>query len=126
MTALGQDTLVICDTVSLPEGDIVYFSLAKAAANPDPSHHRPGVMADVASSPDTFDRNVEIEYERNSERYAFLKWGVRVATGLVRLEVVKGKAILFRVNGDGFDADFCSRTEYTDRDFRPIGRLSFA
>lgn len=33
------------------------------------------VMVDVAGSADALDRNVEIEFERNGERYAFLRWG---------------------------------------------------
>ena len=33
------------------------------------------VIADVAGTPDAFERNVEIEYQRNSERYQFLRWG---------------------------------------------------
>ena len=33
------------------------------------------VMADVFGTPEAFARNVEIEYERNRERYQFLRWG---------------------------------------------------
>ncbi len=33
------------------------------------------VIADVFGSPEAFERNVEIEYERNQERYQFLRWG---------------------------------------------------
>ncbi|GAB2626621.1 aconitate hydratase AcnA [Nocardioides ginkgobilobae] len=33
------------------------------------------VMADVFGTPEAFERNVEIEYERNRERYQFLRWG---------------------------------------------------
>jgi aconitate hydratase len=33
------------------------------------------VIADVFGAPDAFARNVEIEYERNRERYQFLRWG---------------------------------------------------
>ena len=33
------------------------------------------VIADVFGSPEAFQRNVEIEYERNRERYQFLRWG---------------------------------------------------
>ncbi|MCX6401259.1 MAG: aconitate hydratase AcnA [Propionibacteriales bacterium] len=33
------------------------------------------VMADVFGTPESFERNVEIEYERNRERYQFLRWG---------------------------------------------------
>src|SRR3954449_2898243 len=33
------------------------------------------VIADVFGTPQAFARNVEIEYERNRERYQFLRWG---------------------------------------------------
>ena len=35
------------------------------------------VMVDEFGTPKAFERNVEIEYERNGERYEFLKWGSR-------------------------------------------------
>ncbi|MEJ1092324.1 aconitate hydratase [Microbacterium istanbulense] len=33
------------------------------------------VIADLFGRPDAIERNVEIEYERNGERYQFLRWG---------------------------------------------------
>jgi aconitate hydratase len=33
------------------------------------------VVADIAGRPDAFVRNVELEFDRNRERYAFLRWG---------------------------------------------------
>ncbi len=33
------------------------------------------VIVDVAGTPDAFERNVEMEYQRNGERYQFLRWG---------------------------------------------------
>ncbi len=33
------------------------------------------VMVDVSGSPDALARNVEVEFQRNGERYAFLRWG---------------------------------------------------
>ena len=33
------------------------------------------VIVDEFGSPKAFDKNVELEYERNAERYKFLKWG---------------------------------------------------
>jgi aconitate hydratase len=33
------------------------------------------VIADVFGTPEAFERNVEIEYQRNRERYQFLRWG---------------------------------------------------
>ncbi len=35
------------------------------------------VQVDVFASPDAFKKNVELEYERNAERYAFLRWGAK-------------------------------------------------
>ena len=35
------------------------------------------VMVDEFGTPKAFDRNVELEYARNGERYEFLKWGSR-------------------------------------------------
>src|SRR5260370_27119484 len=33
------------------------------------------VVADVFGRPDAFDRNVDLEFQRNRERFAFLRWG---------------------------------------------------
>ena len=33
------------------------------------------VQVDQSANPDSFDKNVEIEFDRNGERYSFLKWG---------------------------------------------------
>ena len=33
------------------------------------------VQVDQSAKSDSFDKNVEIEFERNGERYTFLKWG---------------------------------------------------
>jgi aconitate hydratase len=33
------------------------------------------VIADLFGTPDSFARNVELEYQRNKERYQFLRWG---------------------------------------------------
>ena len=35
------------------------------------------VIADVFGRPDAFERNVDLEYQRNRERYQFLRWGQR-------------------------------------------------
>ncbi len=35
------------------------------------------VQVDVFASPDAFRKNVELEYARNAERYAFLRWGAK-------------------------------------------------
>ncbi|WP_278360500.1 aconitase family protein, partial [Thermobifida fusca] len=39
------------------------------------------VIVDVFGRPDAFERNVEMEYERNRERYQFLRWGQNAFEG---------------------------------------------
>ncbi|GAA4805375.1 aconitate hydratase AcnA [Nocardioides caeni] len=54
------------------------------------------VMADVFGTPEAFQRNVEIEYERNRERYQFLRWG---QTAFSDFKVVPpGTGIVHQVN----------------------------
>ncbi|SNT19197.1 aconitase [Micrococcales bacterium KH10] len=54
------------------------------------------VQIDVAGRPDAFERNVEIEYERNHERYQFLRWG---QTAFDDFKVVPpGTGIVHQVN----------------------------
>jgi aconitate hydratase len=54
------------------------------------------VIADVFGAPDAFERNVQIEYERNRERYQFLRWGQRAFTGFN--VVPPGTGIVHQVN----------------------------
>jgi aconitate hydratase len=54
------------------------------------------VIADVFGTPDAFARNVEIEYERNRERYQFLRWG-QEAFGDFKV-VPPGTGIVHQVN----------------------------
>ena len=54
------------------------------------------VVIDVAGSPEAFERNVELEYERNGERYQFLRWG---QTAFDDFKVVPpGTGIVHQVN----------------------------
>lgn len=65
--------------------DLATMREAVAALGGDPNKVNPlspaemvidhSVILDVFGSPDAFERNVELEYERNSERYQFLRWG---------------------------------------------------
>ncbi|CAM3207527.1 aconitate hydratase AcnA [Nocardioides dubius] len=65
--------------------DLATMREAMADLGGDPSKINPlapaemvidhSVIADVFGTPDAFERNVEIEYERNRERYQFLRWG---------------------------------------------------
>ena len=54
------------------------------------------VIADLFGTADAFERNVEIEYERNGERYQFLRWG---QTAFDDFKVVPpGTGIVHQVN----------------------------
>ncbi|HEY2299498.1 MAG TPA: aconitate hydratase AcnA, partial [Jatrophihabitans sp.] len=54
------------------------------------------VIADLFGTPDSFSRNVELEYERNIERYQFLRWG---QTAFDEFKVVPpGTGIVHQVN----------------------------
>ena len=65
--------------------DLATMREAMADLGGDPSRINPlapaelvidhSVVADVFGSPDAFERNVALEYERNEERYQFLRWG---------------------------------------------------
>jgi aconitate hydratase len=76
------------------------------------------VIADVFGTPEAFGRNVEIEYERNRERYQFLRWGqgafddfkvVPPGTGIVHQVNIEHLArVVFTRDIDG------QRTAYPD------------
>ena len=54
------------------------------------------VITDVFARPDAFERNVELEYQRNGERYQFLRWG---QTAFDDFKVVPpGTGIVHQVN----------------------------
>jgi aconitate hydratase len=54
------------------------------------------VIADLFGTPDSFERNVELEYARNKERYQFLRWG---QTAFDEFKVVPpGTGIVHQVN----------------------------
>ncbi|MCK6418628.1 MAG: aconitate hydratase AcnA [Alphaproteobacteria bacterium] len=65
--------------------DLAAMREAMAALGGDPQKINPlvpvdlvidhSVMVDEYGSPKAFQKNVEIEFERNGERYAFLRWG---------------------------------------------------
>ncbi len=54
------------------------------------------VIADVFGRPDAFERNVELEFGRNSERFAFLRWGQQALRGF--RVVPPGTGIVHQVN----------------------------
>ncbi|WP_460781502.1 aconitate hydratase AcnA [Microbacterium shaanxiense] len=82
------------------------------------------VIADLFGSDNALERNVEIEYERNGERYQFLRWGqtafndfkvVPPGTGIVHQVNIEhlAKVIYDRVNGGVLQAypDTCVGTD---------------
>jgi aconitate hydratase len=54
------------------------------------------VVADVFGRPDAFARNVELEFQRNSERFQFLRWGQQALRGF--RVVPPGTGIVHQVN----------------------------
>ncbi len=54
------------------------------------------VIADVFGRPDALQRNIDLEYRRNAERYAFLRWGQQALPGL--RVVPPGTGICHQVN----------------------------
>src|SRR5690606_29498678 len=78
------------------------------------------VIADVFGTPDAFERNVEIEYQRNRERYQFLRWGqgafddfkvVPPGTGIVhQVNIEKLARVVFDKNGTVYP-DSCVGTD---------------
>ena len=86
--------------------DLATMREAVAALGGDPKRINPlapaelvidhSVQIDVAGTPDAFERNVELEYQRNGERYQFLRWG---QTAFEEFKVVPpGTGIVHQVN----------------------------
>ncbi len=82
------------------------------------------VIADVFGRPDAFERNVELEFERNKERFAFLRWGqeafgqfkvVPPGTGIVHQVNIEhlARVVMAQPGGDGVSAypDTCVGTD---------------
>jgi aconitate hydratase len=86
--------------------DLAAMREAMTALGGDPARVNPlrpaeliidhSVIADYFGRPDALQRNIELEYRRNSERYAFLRWGQQAFT---RLRVVPpGTGICHQAN----------------------------
>ncbi|WP_029008590.1 aconitate hydratase AcnA [Azospirillum halopraeferens] len=72
------------------------------------------VMVDVFGTQDAFRRNVAFEFERNHERYAFLRWGQKAFDNF--RVVPPGTGICHQVN-----LEYLARAVWTDTD--PSGRM---
>jgi aconitate hydratase len=71
------------------------------------------VIVDEFGSPKAFDRNVELEYERNGERYRFLKWGQQAFENFS--VVPPGTGICHQVNLEYLAKTVWTRTERKGR-----------
>jgi aconitate hydratase len=78
--------VLLQDYTGIPAvADLAAMREAVKDKNKDPSTVNPlsavdlvidhSVQVDQSAKPDSFDKNVEIEFNRNGERYSFLKWG---------------------------------------------------
>ena len=86
--------------------DLAAMREAMASLGGDPARVSPlrpaeliidhSVIADFFGRPDALQRNIELEYRRNSERYAFLRWGQQALPGL--RVVPPGTGICHQVN----------------------------
>jgi aconitate hydratase len=105
--------------------DLAAMRDAMKALGGDPSKINPlvpvdlvidhSVQVDFFGSPDAFKKNVEIEYERNKERYEFLRWG---AGAFNNFRVVPpGTGICHQVN-----LEYLAQTVWT----APAGRFEQA
>ncbi|RKS77640.1 aconitate hydratase [Motilibacter peucedani] len=66
------------------------------------------VIADLFGAPDSFARNVDLEYDRNKERYQFLRWG---QTAFDEFKVVPpGTGIVHQVNIEHLARTVMTRT----------------
>ena len=86
--------------------DLAAMREAMAALGGDPGGVSPlrpaelvidhSVIADYFGRPDALERNIELEYRRNAERYEFLRWGQQALAGL--RVVPPGTGICHQVN----------------------------
>ncbi|XP_063232148.1 cytoplasmic aconitate hydratase-like [Bacillus rossius redtenbacheri] len=65
------------------------------------------VQVDVTRTPDAAQKNQDIEFERNKERFTFLKWGARAFTNM--LIVPPGSGICHQVN-----LEYLARVVFSD------------
>ncbi|UKJ73668.1 aconitate hydratase AcnA [Azospirillum brasilense] len=106
----------VCDLAAMRE--------AMAALGGDPKKINPlvpvdlvidhSVMVDFFGNPSAFEKNVELEFERNLERYAFLRWGQKAFDNF--RVVPPGTGICHQVN-----VEYLAQGVWTDTD--PAGKL---
>jgi aconitate hydratase len=83
------------------------------------------VIADIFGRPDAFERNAELEFQRNSERFTFLRWGqqalrqfrvVPPGTGIVHQVNIEhlARVVMTAAAGDGATAAYPDTCVGTD------------
>jgi aconitate hydratase len=104
---LNPARIFLHDTNGVPAvADMAAMRDAVAALGGDPSKVGPlipaelvvdhSIVADFFARPDALERNREREFERNAERYRFLKWGQNALDGFA--VVPPGTGIMHQVN----------------------------
>ncbi len=92
------------------------------------------VMVDSYATGDSFDENVKLEFERNKERYEFLKWGqgafdnfkvVPPGTGIIHQVNLENTAqVVWTKKEDGGELAYCDTLVGTDSHTTMINGLS--
>nr|XP_023013723.1 cytoplasmic aconitate hydratase-like [Leptinotarsa decemlineata] len=67
------------------------------------------IQVDFARSPDALRKNEDMEFERNRERFTFLKWGAKAFDNM--LIIPPGSGIIHQVN-----LEYLARVVFTDKD----------
>ncbi|HYC46774.1 MAG TPA: aconitate hydratase AcnA [Burkholderiales bacterium] len=110
--------VLMVDSSGVPlMGDMAAMRDAMVRLGGDPKRINPAVpvdfvidhsvMADFTGTPDALERNMQLEFERNRERYAFLRWGAK-AFDNVRF-VPPGAGICHQIN-----LEYLARVVWTD------------
>ena len=76
------------------------------------------VQVDAYGTPQAFQRNAELEFERNKERYAFLRWGQGAFDNFQVVPPDTG--IVHQVN-----LEYLARVVFVDRDSHPPSNLAY-
>jgi aconitate hydratase len=133
------------DTNGVPAlADLAAMRDAMAALGGNPERVNPAIpaelvvdhsiIADVFGRPDAPARNAELEYERNAERYRFLRWGQASLRGFT--VVPPGKGIMHQINvehlarvvmrhGDEAYPDLCLGTDSHTTMVNGLGTLGW-
>ncbi|GBG67648.1 hypothetical protein CBR_g776 [Chara braunii] len=98
--------------------DLAAMRDAMARLGGDPSKINPqvpvdlvidhSVQVDVAKQPNALQKNMEFEFQRNKERFAFLKWGAKAFSNM--LVVPPGSGIVHQVN-----LEYLARVVFEDK-----------